>query len=113
MPKIQTTKVYYELDNAIKSGYTTVSEQGSSRCFAPGTLVRMYDGRLKNVQDIKPGDKVMNITGDGYNTVTEVHSGIDMMYRVSQARGIDYVVNSKHILSLHQTRALFSGASFA
>ena len=31
MPKIQTTKVYYELDNAIKSGYTTVSEQGSSR----------------------------------------------------------------------------------
>ena len=105
MPKIQTTKVYYELDNAIKSGYTTVSEQGSSRCFAPGTLVRMYDGRLKNVQDIKPGDKVMNITGDGYNTVTEVHSGIDMMYRVSQARGIDYVVNSKHILSLHQTRA--------
>ena len=31
MPKIQTTRVYYELDNAIKSGYTTVSEQGSSR----------------------------------------------------------------------------------
>ena len=31
MPKIQTTKVYYELDNAVKSGYSTVSEQGSSR----------------------------------------------------------------------------------
>ena len=31
MPKIQTTKVYYELDKAVKSGYTTVSEQGSSR----------------------------------------------------------------------------------
>ena len=31
MPKIQTTKVYYELDNAVKAGYTTVSEQGSSR----------------------------------------------------------------------------------
>ena len=31
MPKIQTTKVYYELDNAIKSGYKTVSEQGSAR----------------------------------------------------------------------------------
>ena len=105
MPKIQTTKVYYEIDQAIKAGYTTVSEQGSSRCFAPGTLVRMYDGRLKPVQDISPGDKVMSITGDGYNTVTEVHSGIDMMYRVHQARGIDYVVNSKHILSLHQTRA--------
>ena len=31
MPRIQTTKVYAELDHAIKSGYTTVSEQGSSR----------------------------------------------------------------------------------
>ena len=31
MPRIQTTKVYYELDQAIKAGYTTVSEQGSSR----------------------------------------------------------------------------------
>lgn len=31
MPKIQTTKVYHELDYAIKSGYTTISEQGSAR----------------------------------------------------------------------------------
>lgn len=31
MPRIQTTKVYSELDQAIKAGYTTVSEQGSSR----------------------------------------------------------------------------------
>lgn len=31
MPKIQTTKVYYELDQAVKAGYTTISEQGSSR----------------------------------------------------------------------------------
>lgn len=31
MPRIQTTKVYTELDQAIKAGYTTVSEQGSSR----------------------------------------------------------------------------------
>ncbi len=31
MPKIQTTKVYTEIDQAIKAGYTTVSEQGSSR----------------------------------------------------------------------------------
>ena len=29
--KIQTTRVYSELDNAIKAGYTTVSAQGSSR----------------------------------------------------------------------------------
>ena len=31
MPKIQTTKVYTELDQAIRAGYATISEQGSSR----------------------------------------------------------------------------------
>ena len=29
--KIQTTKVYRQIENAKKKGYTTVSEQGSSR----------------------------------------------------------------------------------
>lgn len=29
--RIQTTRIYKEIDNAIKSGYVTISEQGSSR----------------------------------------------------------------------------------
>lgn len=31
MPKIQTTRVYEEIDKAVRAGYTTISEQGSSR----------------------------------------------------------------------------------
>lgn len=31
MPKIQTTRVYAEIDQAIKAGYTTISEQGGAR----------------------------------------------------------------------------------
>ena len=31
MPKIQTTRIYSEVDNAIKTGYKVVSAQGSSR----------------------------------------------------------------------------------
>jgi len=31
MQKIQTTKIYSEIDQAVKAGYTTVSLQGSSR----------------------------------------------------------------------------------
>jgi phage terminase large subunit len=31
MPKIQTTKIYNEIENAKKKGYTTISLQGSSR----------------------------------------------------------------------------------
>lgn len=31
MPKIQATKVYYELEKAVSAGYTVISEQGSAR----------------------------------------------------------------------------------
>lgn len=103
--RIQTTKVYAILQDAVNKGYTTISEQGSARCFARDTLIRMADGTLKPVQDICVGDKVMAHTGEGYNVVTSTHSGMDNMYRVKQARGIDYVVNSRHILSLTQVQA--------
>lgn len=102
--EIQTTIVYDKLQQAVEQGYEIISAQGSSRCFAEGTLVRMFDGTLKAVEHIAIGDKVMNMHGTGYNTVVEVHSGIDDMYKVHQHRGIDYVVNSRHILSLKQTR---------
>ena len=97
--EIQTTIVYDKLQQAVEQGYEIISAQGSSRCFAEGTLVRMFDGTLKAVEHIAIGDKVMNMHGTGYNTVVEVHSGIDDMYKVHQHRGIDYVVNSKHILT--------------
>ena len=101
---ILTTKIYREVNNAFNDGYTTLSAQGSARCFAEGTLVRMYDGRLKAVQLIEIGDKVMNIQGDGYNTVISTHKGNSKLYKVKQKRGVDYIVNENHILSLKQTR---------
>lgn len=105
MPKIQTTSIFSRIQEAKDKGYTTVSEQGSSRCLAAGTLVRMFDGRLKPVEQIVVGDRLMNIDGNGFNTVIETHNGIDEMFTIHQKRGIDYTVNSKHILTLRQTRA--------
>lgn len=31
MPRVQTTRIFTEIENAVSSGYTTISEQGSSR----------------------------------------------------------------------------------
>lgn len=101
--EILTTKIFRQVDKAFKEGITTLSAQGSARCFAEGTLVRMYDGRLKAVQLIEIGDKVMNIQGDGYNTVISTHKGNSKLYKVKQKRGVDYIVNENHILSLKQT----------
>lgn len=97
--------IYNNIRKGLSLGKDLIMLQGSARCFASGTKVRMYDGTLKNVEDIRLGDKVMNMQGDGYNLVVNLHSGTDMMYRVHQPRGIDYVVNSLHELSLKQTEA--------
>ena len=105
MPHVYLAKNYMRVKAAKEAGFTTCSLQGSSRCFAKGTLVRMFNGTLKPIELIKVGDKIMNKDGNGYNTVIEIHNGIDNLYTVHQARGIDYTVNSRHILSLKQTRA--------
>lgn len=105
MPHVYLAKNYMRVKAAKEAGFTTCSLQGSSRCFAKGTLVRMFNGTLKPIESIKVGDKVMNKDGNGYNSVIEIHNGIDNLYTVHQARGIDYTVNSRHILSLKQTRA--------
>lgn len=92
--------IYNNIRKGLSLGKDLIMLQGSARCFAAGTKVRMYDGTLKNVEDISYFDKVAKIGGDGYNFVINKHSGIDKMYRVKQDGGIDYIVNSKHELSL-------------
>jgi replicative DNA helicase len=77
------------------------------KCFGKGTEIRKYDGALVRVEDIVVGDILM---GDDSTPreVTGIASGIDYMYRVDQSRGISYVVNSEHILSLvHHTTGEF------
>ena len=105
MQHVYLAKNYMRVKAAKEAGFTTCSLQGSSRCFAKGTLVLMFNGTLKPIESIKVGDKVMNKDGNGYNSVIETHNGIDNLDTVHQARGIDYTVNSRHILSLKQTRA--------
>jgi len=68
-------------------------------CFGFNTIIPLYNGKTKYVQDIVIGDELI---GDDNNIrkVLNVFSGRDMMYSVSQAYGIGYEVNSKHELVL-------------
>lgn len=92
--------IYNNIRKGLAMGKDLIMLQGSSRCFAPGTKVRMYDGSLKNVEDIVYFDKVANIDRNGYNLVVNKHNGKDLMYRVSYNDGSSYVVNSQHELVL-------------
>jgi hypothetical protein len=70
-------------------------------CFGKDTPVLMYDGSIKNIQNIKIGDFVMGKDGSK-RTVLNTTTGTDDLYLVKQQKGINYVVNSKHKLVLEQ-----------
>lgn len=82
-------------------GMLYITRRQSGKCLAKGTKVRMFDGSLKNVEDIEVGEQVMGIDSNPRN-VLSVHSGIDEMYEIVQNRGMNYVVNSQHTISLHR-----------
>jgi len=73
------------------------------KCLGKGTKVIMYDGSLKNVEDVKVGDLLM---GDDSTPrrVLSIARGREMMYWIRQNKGIDYRVNESHILSLKRSR---------
>lgn len=66
----------------------------------------MYDGKYKNVQDIRVYDVVM---GDDSKPriVLSLGSGIDEMYEIKSNKGESYTVNSEHILCLKSYRINF------
>lgn len=96
-----------ELFNAFSTGgFLYYVLGGGTGCFVKGTKVRMFDGSLKNIEDIQIGDVVLGDDGKSPRTVDELHTDEDDLYKVTQNRGIDYIVNSGHILSLLQTQKL-------
>lgn len=71
----------------------------ATRCFAKGTLIRLRDGSLKEVQDIKVGDTLIGLDGSE-RKVTSLSKGIDKLYEVTmQNDGYAFKCNSKHILT--------------
>jgi hypothetical protein len=76
-----------------------LGSRGSGKCLGKDTPVMMYDGTIKKVQDIRPGDELMGDDSTPRNVLSTVR-GISTMYTVEQQYGDPYTVNENHILSL-------------
>ena len=72
---------------------------GLGKCLGKDTPVLMFDGTIKMVQDIIPGELLM---GDDSTPrrVLSTCTGREELYRVVPVKGDPYVVNESHILSL-------------
>ena len=76
---------------------------GMGKCLGKGTKVLLFDGSLRNVEDVREGELLM---GDDSTArrVLSLARGREMMYHVRQNNGITYRVNESHILSLKRSR---------
>jgi hypothetical protein len=85
--------------NKPEQGGSKIVVIGKPGCFKKGTKVLMFDGSLKNVEDIQVGDKIM---GDDSNlrTVLELCRGTEEMYKIEQKckKAEPYIVNKNHKL---------------
>lgn len=85
-------------------------EQGGSKhviigkpgCLSKGTGILMFDGTIKNVEDVLPGEQVMGWDSTPRN-VLELCRGTDEMYRITPVKGDQITVNKRHILTLKCT----------
>lgn len=71
-------------------------------CHARGTLLPLFNGKLKAVEDIGVGDKLLGPDGRGRN-VLRLISGKEQMYEIVPIKGKPFIVNENHILSLVRT----------
>lgn len=72
-------------------------------CHAKGQKIIMYDGTLKNVEDIRVGDTLMGPDSTP-RYVKTLYSGQDDLYQVIPKQGSKpFTVNAGHILSLKRT----------
>ena len=72
---------------------------GFGKCLGFNTPIMMYDGRIKMVQDVVVGDKLMGDDSRPRN-VLSLARGKETMYKVIPTKGDSYIVNESHILSL-------------
>lgn len=77
-----------------KRGWILFEEMG---CHIEGTEVLMYDNTFKKVEDIQNGDLLKGVDGSS-RIVSNVHSGLDQMYKITLSNGDWHIVNSKHLV---------------
>jgi hypothetical protein len=82
-----------------------IVEYGATRigkCEGEDTPILMYDLSVKKIQDIKVGDLLM---GDDSTPrkVLHLYQGYGDLYKVTQNKADDYIVNENHVLTLQYT----------
>lgn len=97
------------VDKLLKHGQIIAKvATGGGKCLGRDTPILMFDGTIKMVQDVVPGDMLMGPDSCPRNVLSAC-AGTGLLYRVTPRKGDAYVVNDAHILSLKTTSRGFRG----
>lgn len=116
----QVIKSLTEKTWGVRTGYTLLDSQWingwgpgwlvvplappkSYKCFGKGTGILMFDGSVKQVEEIKVGDLVMGDDSTPRRVLT-AGSGNGPLYRVEQDSGDDFVCNDAHVMCVKNLR---------
>lgn len=80
----------------------------ATRCFGKGTRVRMYDGSVKNIEDITVGEKVM---GDDITprNVLDTVKGYGTLYDIVTDEGLGFTCNDVHNVPIYDENGEYLG----
>jgi hypothetical protein len=78
------------------------AKTGAGKCLGKDTPVVMYDGSIKYVQDVKNGELLMGPDSTP-RKVEGVTRGYGPLFKVEPIKGMPWVCNGDHILSLKHT----------
>lgn len=105
-PRITLPPYMHRLQENMRGGIRStgaivniIAHTSTGKCLGKDTPVLMADGSVKMVQDVVEGDYLMGDDGSPRKVLSTV-KGYDRLYKVRQVKGMDYIVNSAHILSL-------------
>ena len=72
---------------------------GKPGCFTAGTQILMFDGTIKNVEDVQVEDRIMGDDSTVRNVIELCHNR-DEMFKIVPKSGQSYTVNKQHKLVL-------------
>lgn len=96
--------VQYAIEDPNSFGVLETTKRRFGKCFKINTLVRMYDGSVKKIQDIKDGEYVMG-NDSKPRLVYGTTSGEEEMYQIIPNRGNPFTVNKSHIIYAQYTKS--------
>ena len=90
------------MDDPEYNGGSKIVVVGKPGCFTPGTKIMMFDGKFRNVEDVKLGEQVMGDDSTARNVLELCHN-YDDMFEIVPTYGESYTVNKQHKLVLYSS----------